>query len=255
MKNPILFFLLGCLATFLLIQGCNSCKGKPTTNETNNIDQVDSLKIIQTAVAPLKGQIVENEIVIQQLAATIDQLRAKEKQGNKRAGELADIIERQKAELEREGAKLKSLTLLLAETKAQFQADVTVEEGVGSEVGEDLPNYKTKYTDPDNWFSLSGTINPNTEKADYSLSVRNEFVISDFVAKDGVASFRVGSKNPFTSVLPGTNTFQVPITLEKPKNRRLGFGITAGAFAGKDFFSKDITALYGAGIGFYYRIL
>lgn len=255
MKNSILYFLAGCLATFLLIKGCESCKGKPKSNETENINTVDSLKIIQTAVAPLQGQIVENEIVIKELSETIDQLRAKEKQGNKRAGELADIIEKQKAQLEREGAKLQSLTLLLAETKAQFQTDVTVEEGVGAEVGEDLPNYKTEYTDPDNWFSLTGTINPNTEKGDYSLSVRNEFVVSDFVAKDGVANFRVDSKNPFTAVLPGTNTFQVPITTEKPKQRRIGFGVTAGAFAGKDFFSAGLVSGYGIGAGFYYRIL
>ena len=255
MKNFILPFISGLLVMFLIMQGCNSCKGKSETNATENLNQIDSLTIIQQAQAPLKGQIAQNETIIADLAATIDQLRAKEKQGNKRAGELADIIEKQKAELEREGAKLQSLTLLLAETKAQFRADVTTEEGVGGEVGEDLPTYKTNYTDPDNWFSLTGSINPNTEKADYSLSVRNEFVISDFVAKDGVAQFRVASNNPYSFVLPGTNTFQVPITIEKPKNRRLGLGITAGAFAGKDFFSKDITALYGAGFGFYYRIL
>lgn len=255
MKNPLLFFLAGCLATFLLIKSCESCKGKPTSNKTENINTVDSLTIIQQAQAPLKGQIVENQIVIKQLSETIDQLRAKEKQGNKRAGELADIIEKQKAQLEREGAKLQSLTLLLAETKASFQADVTVEEGVGAEVGEDLPVYLTEYTDPDDWFSLTGRIDPNTEKADYSLLVRNEFVISDFVAKDGVANFRVDSKNPHSYVLPGTNTFQVPITTEKPKNRRLGIGFTLGTFVVKDYFSQDVKLGYGGGLGLYYRIL
>lgn len=255
MKNPIVPFLLGFLLAVLVLKGCQSCTGTPKTNETDNINQIDSLEIIRSAEAPLKGQIIENQAIIKELAATVDALKAKAAQGNKRAGELAEIIERQKKELEKEGAKLESLTLLLAETKAQFQSDVTVDEGVGDEVGGELPTYSTKYTDPDNWFSLEGKIDPNTEKADYSLSVRNEFEIADFTAADGVAKFRVSSKNPFSYVLPGTNTFKVPITVEKPKNRRVGLGVTLGAFAGKDFLAKDIVLGYGAGIGLYYRIL
>ena len=254
MKNPILFFLLGCIATFLLMRGCDSCKGE-TTNKTDNINQVDSLKIIQTAQAPLRGQIVENETIIASLSKTVDELRAKERQGNKLAGELATIVEKQKAQLERERARLESLTVLLTETQAKFQAVVTKEQGVGSEVGEDLPIYKTEYQDPDNWFSLTGSLDPNTEKADYSLLVRNEFVISDFTTSEGVAKFRVDSRNPYSYVLPGTNTFQVPIKIEKPKQRRFGLGFTTGAFVVKDFFSPDIRAGYGAGFGFYYRIL
>lgn len=255
MKNFILPFLAGCLATFLLVQGCNSCKGKPTTNATENLDRIDSLKIIQKAQAPLIGQIIENETIIADLAATVDQLRAKEKQGNKNAKHLAGIIEEQKAKLEKEKAKLQSLTILLAETKANFQADVTKDEGVGFEVGEDLPTYNTSYTDPDEWFSLIGSLNPNTMKSDYSLSVRNEFVISDFVAADGVAKFRVESKNPYTFALPGTNTFSVPVTTEKPKQRRFGIGLTLGTFAVKDYFSENVTLGYGGGIGLYYRLL
>lgn len=255
MKNPLLFFLAGCLATFLLMQGCESCKGKPTSNKTDNINTVDSLKIIRNAEIPLKGQIAENEAIIKGMAATIDELKAKAAHGNKRAGELAEIIEQQKTQLERERANLQSLTVLLTETQAKFQAVVTKEQGVGSEVGEDLPIYNTEYQDPDNWFSLTGRIDPNTEKADYTLLVRNEFVISDFVAADGVAKFRVDSRNPYSYVLPGTNTFQVPIKIEKPKQRRFGLGFTTGAFVVKDFFSPDIRAGYGAGFGFYYRIL
>ena len=255
MRNPILFFLLGCLATFLLMRGCDSCNGKTTSNKTDNINTVDSLKIIQQAEAPLRGQIVENERIISELAATIYQLEAKARQGNKNAERLAAIIAEQKAKLESEKAKLERLTVLLTETKASFQADVTKEQGVGSEVGEDLPIYKTAYRDSNDWFSLTGRIDPNTEKADYSLLVRNEFVISDFITSQGVAKFRVESKNPYTFSLPGTNTFQVPVTIEKPKQRRFGLGFTAGAFAVKDFFSPDIRAGYGAGFGFYYRIL
>lgn len=253
MKNFILPFLAGCLATFLLVQGCNSCKGKPTTNATENLDRIDSLKIIQKAQAPLIGQIIENETIIADLAATVDQLRAKEKQGNKRAGELASIIEQQKAALEKERTKLQSLTVLLTETQADFQA-VLKKQGVGSEVGEDLPTYSTQYTDPDDWFSLTGEINPNTEKADFNLNVRNEFVISDFVTSEGVAKFRVESRNPYSYVLPGTNTFEVPIKIERQKQRRFGLGFTVGTFAVKDFFSPDVRAGYGAGMGLFYRI-
>lgn len=255
MKNKILPFIIGFAACFLLVKGCESCTGKPQTNETDNIDTVDSLKIIQTAEAPLRGQIAENQTVIADLAATIDALKAKAAQGNRRAGELAETIERQKAQLERDGAKLESLTVLLAETRAQFETDAIAEEGVGEEVGGELPMYRTKYNDPDNWFSLEGLVNPNTEKADYTLVVRNEFEIADFTTSDGVAKFRVSSRNPYSYVLPGTNTFEVPITVERPKQRRLGIGFTVGAFGGKDFFSKELTALYGAGFGLQYRIL
>lgn len=254
MKNFVLPFIFGCFATFLIMQGCNSCTSKQTINETDNINQVDSLKIIQTAQAPLRGQIVENEAIIANLAATIDQLKAKAAQGNKNAERLAEIIEQQKSALEREKSKLEKLTVLLTETQADFQA-VLKKQGVGSEVGEDLPTYSTEYTDPDNWFSLTGEIDPNTEKANFNLSVRNEFVISDFVTSEGVAKFRVGSRNPYSYVLPGTNTFEVPITIERQKQRRFGIGFTAGAFAIKDFFSSDVRAGYGAGVGFFYRIL
>lgn len=255
MKNPILFFLLGCLATFLLMRGCESCASKQTSNRTDNINRVDSLKIIQQAQAPLRGQIAENERIIADLAATIDALKAKAAQGNKNAERLAEIIEEQKAALEKEKARLESLTVLLTETQANFQAVLKKNEGVGSEVGEDLPTYSTEYTDPNNWFSLTGEIDPNTEKADYSLTVRNEFVISDFVASDGVAKFRVDSRNPYSYVLPGTNRFEVPIKIERPKQRRIGLGLMAGAFAGRDAFDKRLVAGYGLGFGLYYRIL
>lgn len=254
MKNFLLPFLLGCLATFLLMQGCESCRGKTTSNTTDNINQVDSLKIIQQAQAPLRGQIVENERIITELAATIDALKVKAAQGNKNAERLAAIIEEQKRKLESEKAKLERLTVLLTETQADFHA-VLKKQGVGDEVGEDLPTYSTQYTDPDDWFSLTGEIDPNSERATFNLNVRNEFVISDFVAADGVAKFRVESRNPYSYVMPGTNTFEVPIQLNRPKQRRLGLGFTAGAFAGKDFFNPGLTAGYGIGFGIYYRIL
>lgn len=254
MKN-LLPFLFGCLAMFLFMRGCESCNTVKISNETDNINQVDSLKIIQQAEAPLKSQIAENEQIIADLAQTIDQLYAKAAQGNKNAAKLAGIIAEQKSKLEKEKAKLQSLTVLLAETKANFQADVTKNEGVGFEVGEGLPLYSTAYDDPDGWFSLTGSLNPNTLKSDYSLSVRNEFVISDFVADDGVAKFRVESKNPYTFAMPGTNTFSVPVTTEKPRQRRFGIGVTLGTFAVKDYFSENVTLGYGGGIGLYYRIL
>lgn len=254
MKNQILFFLLGCLASFLIMRGCAACRGKPTDNTTNNINQVDSLKIIQQAQAPLRGQIVENERIITDLAGAVDALKIKAAQGNKNAERLASIVEEQKRKLESEKAKLEQLTVLLTETQADFQA-VLQEQGIGEEVGEDLQTYSTAYTDPNEWFSLTGQINPNTEKANFKLNVRNEFVISDFIASDGVAKFRVESRNPYSYVLPGTNTFEVPIQLNRPKQRRFGLGFTAGAFGGKDFFNSGLTAGYGIGFGIYYRVL
>ena len=253
MKNKILFFLLGCLATFLIMKGCDSCSVKTTSNATDNINQVDSMKIIQQAQAPLRGQIVENERIITELAATIDALKAKAAQGNKNAERLVAIIEEQKRKLESEKSKLEQLTVLLTETKADFHT-VLENQGAGDEVGEDLPTYSTQYTDPDDWFSLTGEINPNTEKADFNLNVRNEFVISDFVTSEGVAKFRVESRNPYSYVLPGTNTFEVPIKIERQKQRRFGLGFTVGTFAVKDFFSPDVRAGYGAGMGLFYRI-
>lgn len=253
MKNPILFFLLGCLATFMLMRGCDSCANKQTSNATDNIETIDSLKIIQQAQAPLRGQIIENERIINDLAATIDALKAKASQGNKNAERLAEIIAEQKAKLEAEKAKLESLTVLLTETQADFQA-VLKKQGVGSEVGEDLPTYSTQYSDPDNWFSLTGEIDPNTEAADFNLNVRNEFVISDFVTSEGVAKFRVESRNPYSYVLPGTNTFEVPIKVQQKKPRRFGLGFTVGTFVVRDF-EKNISAGYGAGIGLMYRVL
>lgn len=253
MKNVLYVLLAFGLGFFL--RGCISCTGSPQSNETDNIDKVDSLEIIQQAQAPLKSQVAQNEAIIADLTKIVKELREKERQGNKRAGELASIIEQQKSALEKERAKLQSLTVLLTETQADFQAVLKKDEGVGSEVGEDLPTYSTEYTDPDNWFSLTGEIDPNTEKADFNLNVRNEFVISDFVAADGVAKFRVESRNPYSYVMPGTNTFEVPIQLNRPKQRRLGLGFTAGAFAGKDFFNPGLTAGYGIGFGIYYRIL
>lgn len=251
MKNVLYVLLAFGLGFFL--RGCISCTGSPQSNETDNIDKVDSLEIIQQAQAPLKSQVAQNEAIIADLTKIVKELREKERQGNKRAGELASIIEQQKAALEKERTKLQSLTVLLTETQADFQA-VLKKQGVGSEVGEDLPTYSTQYTDPDDWFSLTGEINPNTEKADFNLNVRNEFVISDFVTSEGVAKFRVESRNPYSYVLPGTNTFEVPIKIERQKQRRFGLGFTVGAFAVKDFFSPDVRAGYGAGMGLFYRI-
>lgn len=255
MKNSIIPFLIGFLFAILLMKTCQSCDTSPKSNATDNINQVDSLQIIKQAQNTLKGQIIENETIIASLSKTVDQLRAKEAQGNKRAGELAKTIEAQKKELEKQGASLERLTVLLAETEAKFEAPVTIEQGIGDEIGEELPTYHTEYSDPENWFSLKGDINPNTNLANYSLNVRNEFEIADFKAADGKAKFRVESKNPYSYVLPGTNSFEVPISVERPKNRRLGLGLTLGAFAGKDFFSKNVVSGYGLGFGLSYRLL
>lgn len=254
MKNFILPFILGAVVTFLVMQGCEACKGT-TSNATQNINRVDSLEIIRQAQAPLKGQIAQNETIIADLAKTVDELRAKAAQGNAQAGKLAEIIERQKAALEKERLKLESLTVLLSETQAKFSTPIKIEEGVGDEIGEDLTKFSTDYTDPDNWFSLTGSFDLATEKADYSLLVRNEFIISDFTTSEGVAKFRVESRNPYSYVLPGTNVFQVPIVRDKPRQRRIGLGIVGGAFAVRDFWTGDVSLGYGLGGGVFYRIL
>ena len=248
MKN-LIFFVVGAVAGFFFFKTCTPAQ--PEIQATDNIDRIDSLTVL---VQDGERQLVENEKIIQEMQTLIDGLRKKELEGNRTAGKLAAIIENQKKELEAERAKIQRLTVLLANTKAEFETQLE-EIGVGDEVGVDLPEYTTYYKDSANWFELSGKINPNTRKATFSMTARNEFIISDFSAQDGKARFRVESRNPYTFALPGTNTFSVPVTTEKPKQRRFGIGLTLGTFAVKDYFSENVTLGYGGGIGLYYRLL
>lgn len=247
MKN-LIFFVVGAVAGFFFFKTCTPAQ--PEIQATDNIDRIDSLTVL---VQDGERQLVENEKIIQEMQTLIDGLRKKEREGNRTAGKLAAIIENQKKELEAERAKIQRLTVLLANTKAEFETQLE-EIGVGDEVGVDLPEYTTYYKDSANWFELSGKINPNTRKATFSMTARNEFIISDFSAQDGKARFRVESRNPYTYVMPGTNSFEFPIGIEKPKQRRFGLGITAGVIAGQDLINKRIVAGYGLSTGLTYRI-
>lgn len=254
----VLTFAAGFILALLLFKGCGD---RPKSNETDNIGTaVDTAKIIQQGQAPYIAQISEKETIIANLTKTVTELEAMKAKGNALAGNLAERLKRAESDLAKERGELTRLTVLLSETRfnATAQLEEKEREGVGMEIGEDLPPlYVAKAAEPNGWFFISALIDTYADTVSFdTVLVRNDFEKQDFIAADGTSKFRVVNRNPYTFTLPGTNVFDLkPVTAPIEKKHRFGFGLTAGAFAIKDFTGKDINVGYGGGLAFFYRIL
>ncbi len=258
MRNPIFTFLLGCLVTFLLIKGCNSCQGE-TSNETNNFEiSTDSLEIIRKSQAPYIAEISQKEVVIASLQKTVTELEGMKAKGDKLAGNLAERLRKAESDLLKERGELTRLTLLLSETKASRTVAIEEKErdGVGVEIGADElpPLYVAEAYEPNGWYSIKALFDIYADTARFDLLVKNDFEITEFKDENGVSKFRVTNKNPYTFSLPGTNVFDLkPVTAPIQKQRRFGVSL----FAGYCSIWNDSQVKFGpgAGIGINYRLL
>lgn len=255
---PFITFALGFLLALFLLKGCGD--KKKVDNSTQNVNTAtDSLKVIQEAKAPFIAQIAEKEIIVASLQNTVLKLEGMKARGDKLAGNLAERLRKTESDLSMERGELTRLTLLLSETKASqtVALEEKEREGVGIEIGEDLPPiYVAEALEPNGWYKLNATVDTYADTAKFDLLVRNDFEVAEFTDETGKAKFRVSNKNPYTFSLPGTNVFDLkPVTAPIQKKNRFGLGIGGGVFAVKDFTGKDINVGYGGGLMLFYRLL
>lgn len=260
MKKTVPFIITFAAGFFLALMLFRGCGDKRKSNTTDNIQiATDTLKIIQEAKAPYVAQISEKEVIIQNLQNTVAQLEAMKGKGDKLAGNLAARLRKAESDLAKERGELTRLTLLLSETKADATAAITEKErdGVGVEIGEDLPPiYESEALEPNGWYKINATFDTYADTAAFKLFVRNDFEVAEYTDENGKARVRVTNRNPYTYSMPGTNAFDLkPVLAPVQRKHRFGLGIVGGAFAIKDFTGKDVNLGYGGGLALFYRIL